>query len=96
MAEPFRDPIPGFDSHTVGIRIKGFLHSRSENPTLANEQGFNTGVSSVVRYLVAEILKNASQVARDTQRKITPSDIRASTQIDKGFGDMLSLSRMYW
>ncbi|KAL5331555.1 hypothetical protein ACEPPN_001089 [Leptodophora sp. 'Broadleaf-Isolate-01'] len=96
MVEPYKDPIPGFDFDAVGSRIKDFLRPRCGNSSLVNNNGFSIGIASIVRYLVAELLKDASPVSRDNNRKITPSDIRLGTHFDQEFRSMFRLCRLYW
>jgi len=95
MLDPVKHPIPGFDFDAVGRRIKDFLKIRCGNDSLVGNDAFIAGVTSSVRYLVAELIKIASN-AYFIPERFTPCDIRLKSHWDVEFQIMFRLCKVYW
>jgi hypothetical protein len=94
MLEPYSEPIPGYNSRTVGNKVKSFLAPRCEDNSLVRDDKFIAGVCACIAYLLSEVLELAKN--RTSWSKLVPVDIRVAVFNDVVLRGLFKYSRVFW
>jgi hypothetical protein len=96
MTEAQLEPIPDFDTASVGDRVAEFLMSRCARNFLAIDLDFIAKVSRCAAYLVLETFELANNVGLDCNRnKIVPCDIRICVFNDHELQDIFRYYKVF-
>ncbi|KAJ6256561.1 hypothetical protein Dda_8424 [Drechslerella dactyloides] len=98
FTQPHAEPIPNFNSASVGVRIKDFLNSRSESnlSPLADDNSI-TGICRVLAYMTSEALQLGNNATRDSRRsRMVPYDIRVGVYNNRDLFHAFKYSRVFW